>query len=169
MNLWFFVLLIVAVALVLGPISMLRPNPAQKRKEQLRLQASAQGIRFGMRRLPARKTDMEQPPVLPVYFLPPSPQMQLAEDWVLMRTDYEHESNFYHEWDWQGVVRPTDTVSNALKTLLPELPLSIPAIVQGKSGTCIFWRETEGEEVLMMLIQHLRRLSQLANESGATP
>jgi hypothetical protein len=169
MSFWFFVLLIVVFALVLGPVSMLRPSPAQKRKEQLRLQASGQGIRFGVRRLPARKTDIEQPPLLPVYFLPPRPEMQSIEDWVLMRTDYEHEGNFYKEWDWQGAVRPTQVISDKLASLLPGLPLSIPAIIQGKSGTCIFWRETEGEETLMVLIQALRSLDMLAAERATNP
>lgn len=165
MNLWFFVLLVVTIALVLGPISMLRPNPAQKRKEQLRMQASAQGVRFGMRRLPARKTDMEQPPVLPVYFLPPPTTMQSMDDWVLMRTEYEHEGNFYKEWDWQGTARPIPQVSEQLTSILSTLPYSVPAIAQGKSGTCIFWRETEGEEVLIAVIAVLRNLDALIREA----
>lgn len=165
MNLWFFVLLVVTIALVLGPISMLRPNPAQKRKEQLRMQASAQGIRFGMRRLPARKTDMEQPPVLPVYFLPPPTTMQSMDDWVLMRTEYEHEGNFYKEWDWQGNARPIPQVNEQLTSILSTLPHSVPAIAQGKSGTCIFWRETEGEEVLIAVIAVLRNLDALIREA----
>ncbi len=168
MNIWFFILLIVTFALILGPISMLRPNPAQKRKEQLRMQASAKGIRFGMRRLPERKTDMEQPPVLPVYFLPPSPIMQSTTDWVLMRTDYEHEGNFYKEWDWQSEVHPPHKVIDLLKAALPELPLSVPAIVQGKSGTCVFWRETDGEAMLEVIIQLLRTLDQAANEPASS-
>lgn len=169
MNLWFFVLLVIAVALVLGPISMLRPNPSQKRKEQLRLQASTQGVRFGMRRLPSRKTDMERPPVLPVYFLPPPPAMQSVDDWVLMRTDYEHESNFYKEWDWQGSARPVPAVSHQLTLVLPELPPSVPAIVQGKSGTCIFWREEEGQEMLVALIAVLRNLDTLVGDTRTKP
>lgn len=165
MNVWFFVLLIFIFALVLGPVAMLRPKPGQKRREQLRLQASSQGVRFGMRRLPARKTDMEAPPVSPVYFLPPPSALQSMADWVLMRTDYEHEGNFYKEWDWQGDARPAAAISETLKCLLPELPLSISVIIQGKSGTCIFWRETEGEETLMKVIEILRSLDKLAVET----
>lgn len=165
MNFWFIGLLIVAIALVLGPIAMLRPNPAQKRKEQLRLQASAQGVRFSMRRLPALKTDMEVPPVVPVYFLPPPATMQCQDDWVLMRTGYEHEGNFYKEWDWQGAARPSDVICAILKTLLPNLPASVPAIAQGKSGTCVFWRESEGEAELERLVSLLRTLDSQFNLS----
>lgn len=166
MSIWFFVLLVFIFAVILGPIAMLRPKPGQKRKEQLRLRASSQGVRFGMRRLPPRKTDMEASPVLPVYFLPPPPAILSMTDWVLMRTDYEHEGNFYKEWDWQGDARPGPEISEKLQLLLPELPLSISAIIQGKSGTCIFWRETEGEEVLEKVIDILRSLEKLAAETA---
>lgn len=161
MNLWFVVILIIAIAVVLGPISMLRPSPAQKRKEALRLNASHQGVRFSMRRVPALKTDLDQPPVVPVYFLPPSSSIQAAPDWMLVRTHYEHEGNFYKEWDWQNEVRPGREISELLLSYLPELPSSIPAIIQGRSGTCIFWSEQEGHEVLQLIIELLLKLDQL--------
>lgn len=163
MNFWFIGLLIVAIALILGPIAMLRPNPAQKRKEQLRKHASEQGIRFTMRRLPALKTNMEAPPVVPVYFLPPPVNAQFQDDWILMRTEYEHEGNFYREWDWQGGARPSEAICKTLKASLPDLPLSVPAIAQGKSGSCIFWREIEGEVELAKLISLLRALDAQLN------
>jgi hypothetical protein len=168
MNFWFYVLLIFIVALVLGPIAMLRPKPGQKRKEQLRLRAAGLGVRFGMRRLPALKTDMEAPALMSVYFLPPPVALQSAPDWVLMRTGYEHEGNFYKEWDWQGPVRPPHTIKDKLALLLPGLPCSVPALIQGKSGTCIFWREAEGEETLMELIGVLRDLDQLAADAAVS-
>lgn len=161
MNLWFVVILIISIAVVLGPISMLRPSPAQKRKEALRLAASHQGVRFGMRRVPALKTDIDQPSVVPVYFLPPRLSMQAAPDWVLVRTRYEHEGNFYKEWDWQSDARPDCATLDLLLNYLPKLPDSIPAIIQGRSGTCIFWSEQEGLNVLQLLIELLLKLDQL--------
>lgn len=166
MNFWFIGLLIMAVALILGPIAMLRPNPAQKRKEQLRLQASSQGIRFSMRRLPVLKTDMEVPPTVPVYFLPPPAAIQSNDDWILMRTGYEHEGNFYREWEWQGLARPSTAICTSLLQVLPDVPASVPAIAQGKSGTCIFWRETGGELELAKLINLLRTLDAQASQSS---
>lgn len=164
MSIWFFIVLILAVAMVLGPISMLRPNPAQRRKEQLRLHASKQGLRFSIRRLPALKTDMEQSTSMPVYYLPPPKTRDLPE-WILMRTSYAHEGNFYQEWDWQTDSRPNEAVCDLLKTYLPQLPASVLAISRGALGTCVFWMEKEGMETLDMLIEMLIKLDQMSGQS----
>ncbi len=161
MNIWFFIILIVALAVVIGPITMLRPSPAQQRKEQLRIHASKHGLRFSMRRLPALKTDMDQPALIPVYYLPPQPETREVQEWILMRTSYAHEGNFYLEWDWQTDVRPSDTTCDLLKTYLPQLPASVPAISHGNLGICVFWREYEGVETLDLLIEMLNKLSQV--------
>jgi hypothetical protein len=160
MSIWFFIILIVACAMVLGPISMLRPNPAQQRKEQLRLYASKKGLRFSMRRLPALKTDMDQPMAMPVYYLPPQPKTTEAPEWILMHTSYAHEGNFYSEWDWQSDAHPGDATCTLLKTYLPQLPASVSAISHGGLGICVFWTEKEGVETLDLLIEMLTKLHQ---------
>lgn len=163
MNIWFFIILIIAAAIILGPISMLRPSPALRRKEALRLQASKQGLRFSMRLLPALKTDTEQPAPMPVYYLPPKDKSLDTPEWVLMRTSYSHEGNFYHEWDWQTNVRPSGAICDVLKTYLPQIPVSVPAISHGNLGTCVFWSEKEGAETLELLIGMLTKMHEIAD------
>lgn len=158
MNLWFFVLLLVTMALVLGPIAMLRPTPAQKRTEALRKHALEMGVKITMRRLPARKTDMEARPLCPIYFLPPSTPIQFVDDWILMRTDYEHEGNFYREWDWLDSARPVWGDTEQLRNILEVLPASVLAIAQGKSGTCVFWSEAGGDATLETIVRILQQL-----------
>lgn len=160
MNIWFFIILIVAFAIVIGPIAMLRPSPAQQRKERLRLYASKQGLRFSMRRLPVLKTDIDQPATMPVYYLPPPPKAPEVSEWILMRTSYTHEGNFYQEWDWQTDVRPSDATCSLLRTYLPQLPASVPAISSGNLGISVFWLEKEGVEILDLLIEMLTKLQQ---------
>lgn len=162
MNIWFLLILIVTFAIVLGPIAMLRPSPEQKRKEQMRMYASKQGVRFGLRKLPALKTDMDQPLAIPVYYLPPAKNQEVPE-WILMRTSYAHESNFYLEWDWQTAVRPSVATCDLLKCYLPQLPVSVPVISHGNLGVCVFWQEKEGVETLNLLIEMLSRLHQIEN------
>ena len=163
MNIWFFILVIVALAMVIGPITMLRPSPAQRRREQLRLHAANQGLRFSMRRLPALKTDMDQAELSPTYYLPPQAKPRAITEWILMRTSYTHEGNFYQEWDWQSEQRPVGMVSDVLKEYLPKLPLSVPAITYDSLGTCVFWSEKEGVETLGLLIEMLNKLHQATN------
>ncbi len=160
MNIWFFIILIVAFAIVIGPITMLRPNPAQRRKEQLRSHARAQGLHFSMRRLPALKTDMEPPPLMPVYYLLSGSKSRDVPEWIIMRTSYAHEGNFYLEWDWQTDVRPSEAVCDLLKRYIPTLPASVPAITHGNLGICVFWSEKEDTETLDLLIAMVNRLQQ---------
>ncbi len=158
MNIWFFVLLILAVALVIGPVSMLRPKPAQRHKEMLRMTAAGQGVRFGLRTLPKLKTAAEDPSPTPVYYLSPTVKMQSLPTWTLMRTDYEHEGNFYQEWDFEGEYRPGATICGFLKDILPTMPASVAAISQGKAGTCVFWNEKGDLETLDALVTMLKDL-----------
>jgi hypothetical protein len=163
MNIWFFIILILAFAIVIGPISMLRPSPAQQRKEQLRLHASKQGVRFSMRRLPVLKTDMDQPATAPVYYLPPTPNAREVPEWILMRTKYVHDGNFYQEWDWQTDVRPSDATCSLLKAYLPQLPASVLAISCSNLGVSVFWMEKEDVEILDLLIEILTKLHKVDN------
>lgn len=162
MNIWFFVVLIITFALILGPISLLKPSPGQKRKEQLRLYASKQGLRFSMRRLPALKTDLNQSSPIPVYYLP-QPKIKDVPEWILMRTQYAHEGNFYLEWDWQSDIRPKDATLKLLESYMAKLPESVRAISYGGMGMCIFWLEKEEQETLQLLIDILRELNQAEN------
>lgn len=162
MNIWFFVILILTISLILGPIAMLRPNPAQKRKEALRHYAAGKGVRFTMRKLPKLKTDMEEPGVSPVYYLAPDPQAPSLPGWILVRTQYEHEGNFYRAWDWYNDHRPSLAVREKLLDYLPNLPASVSVITQGEEGTSVLWSEKEDTAVLDVLIRMLNDLQQAA-------
>lgn len=162
MNIWFFIMLILAVAVVIGPMSMLRPSPEQRRKEALRLLAREKGLRFSMRLLPALKTDTGKPMSMPIYYLPPHDKSSDTAEWLLMRTSYAHEGNFYQEWDWQTDARPADAICDLLNEYLPKLPLSVPAISHGNLGTCVFWSEKEGAETLALLADMLSKVHQAA-------
>lgn len=166
MNIWFFIIVIVALAMVIGPITMLRPSPAQKRREELRMHAASQGLRFSMRRLPALKTDMDKTAAaVPAYYLPPRAKLATTTDWILMRTSYAHEGNFYQEWNWQCDQRPGSAVTALLKEYLPKLPLSVSAVTHENLGTCVFWTEKEGVETLDLLIEMLKSLDHATNPS----
>jgi hypothetical protein len=75
---------------------------------------------------------------------------------MLMRTAYEHEGNFYREWNWVGEHSADAAVKNILHAYLPKLPLSVPAIAMGKQGICVFWNES-GDLVCLELIHQLLR------------
>lgn len=107
-----------------------------------------------MRKLPKLKTDMEEPGASPVYYLPPTPQMQVLPTWILVRTHYEHEGNFFHDWDWHNEYRPSEAVREKLLHYLPTLPNSVVVVTQGEAGTAVLWNEKE-DKVMVDLFERM--------------
>jgi hypothetical protein len=139
---------------------MLKPHPAQQKKEQLRMQAHASGLRFTMRSLPKLATDMEAPLLSSVYYLPPKTLPENVRDWMLRRTAYAHEGNFYQDWDWQGDGRANHTAQTILKVYLPQAPAGLKAITAGNDGVSIYWDEKNGEELLPDLVKLMEAVAQ---------
>lgn len=157
---WFISILLVAIALIVGPMMLLRPDPAQKNKENLRAIAAAKGVRFTIKQLPQQTTEIESPAPISVYFFAPSNQQQ-DDDWMLLRATYDHEILYLRGWEWQGDVRPPAAEQEVLKKYLPLLPDSVRAVSSGSKGICVYWSEKGGEEVLAQVLGLLQELKQL--------
>lgn len=168
-----FLLLLLAVALIVAPMTMLRPKPAQRRREQLRLAARALGLRFSLRSLAPRKTDLEAAQPLPCYFLPPKDTSLVQPEWLLRRMAYVHEGHFYQEWDWQGDARPNVVLMQWLQGQVGSLPMSVSAFGSGPGGTLVCWTEQgekdgrDAEAILAELHLFLRGIQ--AREPANTP
>lgn len=165
MSVGLVIVVIVAAALVLGPVMMLRPNPAQKNKENLRSSARARGIHFSMRNLPRQADEQTQPAAIPVYFFPPE-KSQLAPSWTIVRTNYEHEINLLGWWAWQGEPRATNAELAVLDAQLQSLPESIKGVSSGSGGIYVYWEEKGGEPVLQQIIRLLESLKEAAANQG---
>jgi len=162
-------LILLAMALVIAPLSMLRPTPEQRRREQLRLAARQLGLRFAMRALPQLKTDMDAPRPMPCYFLPPPAANQLtkADEWFLTRTAYAHEGNFYREWDWLGESRPTGELQAWLHQQMASLPEGVRSLSYGPAGISAYWAEKEGQEALEVIHRLLGQISSRSQKADA--
>ncbi|HWV16682.1 MAG TPA: hypothetical protein VN030_14725 [Cellvibrio sp.] len=157
----FSLVMIVVIALVVGPILMMRPSPAQRNKEQLRSLAAAKGISFSIKNLPQQAGELEAPAPIPVYFYPPASDSET--DWLLLRANYPHEIHFLQRWAWQGDVRASQGEQQLLERQLPLLHESVMAVSAGSKGICVFWREKGGEpalEQIMSLLEALKKLQQ---------
>jgi len=164
MSIGLIIILIIAVALVLGPVMMLRPNPAQKNKEDLRTRARTRGVHFSMRNLPRQPDEQEQPAAIPVYFLPPT-KTQTSTSWMLVRTNYQHDINFLGWWAWQGQPRAIGAEIDVLTAQLPVLPQSVRAVSAGGGGVCVYWEEKGGEPVLQQILQLIDSLKLVAADN----
>ena len=160
MSIGFIVLIVVVLILVIGPVMMLRPDPIQKNKETLRMQARAKGIHFSMRNLPQQNTEQEKPAPIPVYFFAPV-KPQFSNDWLLLRASYEHDIHFLGVWAWQNDIQATVAEQAILKQYLPQLPDSVKAVSAGSQGICVYWNEKGGEEVLQDIIALMEALQSL--------
>jgi len=157
MSVPLILLVVVIVSLILGPVMMLKPRPEQQRREQLRLAARAQGLRFSMRSRPRLNTDTEQPGPTPCYFLAPKKEFDAIDAWALVRMPYRHEAHFFQDWDWIHSRQPSEKIKDQLKSQLAELPEGVAAITSGTEGVCVYWNESEG-------LAWLPRLKALLND-----
>jgi hypothetical protein len=162
MNMWFVIMMLLAVALVLGPVMMMRPDPIQKNKEQMRAIAYSKGIRFTIKKLPQQLSELEPPAPIPVYFFAPS-KTSGDTDWILLRTSYEHGAHFMGHWAWQKQPRATAAEETILVNYLPRLPESVLGVSSGGQGVCVYWRETGGIEALALIIELLEALNREQN------
>lgn len=156
----FIVLIIVMVSLVLGPVLMLKPRPAQQRREALRLRARELGLGFGLRVPPGLKTDMEPPSAMPCYFIAPKNIGAETVSWGVHKTSYTHEANFYQDWDWLDNHRPSANVQAILRQAIMSFPAGVKAITCGPGGVSLFWDERDGEDFLTQLLQLLTDIQQ---------
>lgn len=157
MSIGLILILIFVVALILGPIRMMQPSPAQKNREKMRLAARNRGVHFSMRNIPQQADQQEKPSPIPVYFLPPS-KSQIEKGWMLVRAGYEHEINFQGWWAWQNDVRPTNAELEVLQALLSTVPDSVRALSSGSEGVCVFWEERGGDAALESILGLLTSL-----------
>lgn len=156
MNLGLVLLLVGIVAMVVGPIMMLQPNSGQRRQETLRSRATQLGLRVKIVSLPKQATDRDLPAAIPLYCLPHDMQGADLLPWLLLRSAYAHEANFFEQWLWHGKPNASVAEQQWLRQHLASLPRSVAAIGSGPEGICVYWAEAGGEPVLEGLAKLLR-------------
>jgi hypothetical protein len=157
MNMWFLIIMLLSMALVVGPMMMMRPDPIQKNKERMRAIAYAKGIRFSIKKLPQQASELEPPAPIAVYFFAPA-KTSGDTDWLLIRAAYEHEIHFLGHWAWQKQGRATPEEQLILTQHLPLLPDAVRAVSAGSQGVCVYWSEKGGDAVLERVIALLEAL-----------
>lgn len=157
----FFLILLGVIAFIIAPIIALKPRGKQSQLEKLRLLAREKGALYSLRRLPPLKTDTDASPVWTVYTVAPNEKLSHQDEWILRRTQYPHELNFFKEWDWANDNRPPESVQNFLLKRLVDIPDSVMGFAAGHSGVSFFWKEEDDKETLLSLIDLLKHLQAL--------
>jgi hypothetical protein len=157
----FFGVLLGVFAFILAPIIALKPRGKQSRLEKLRLLAREKGARYSLRRLPPLKTELSAPEPLVVYTIQPATQLINEPEWILRRTHYTHDVNFFKDWDWANQHRPTELAQKWLINNLDNLPESIIALSAGGAGIAFFWKEETDEQTLLAMLNVLQQIHDL--------
>lgn len=153
---WAAIIICLAIAMMLGPVMMMRPSASQTRLAALRTQANALGYRVRIAEDPRAGRDAQ----IAVYSLPWNKDDKNRPEWKLVKQNISHELHFLNYWDWQGAGRPHVDIQEALKHFLNGVDMKLVAIGASRSGVDAYWEEKLSGEESQVALERLRSLLQ---------
>lgn len=136
------VFVVLAVAMVLGPIMLMKPSGRQRQLAGFRQEALEQGLQSRISSVPSELKAFTVAPTIAVYQQRWHEKRFKAEgSYLLYRTGFQHDIHFYKQWDWMDGQAAEGKVNQALKSCLDSLPESILAIEITALGIGFFWLE----------------------------
>lgn len=140
------VFIVLAIAMMVGPIMMLRPNSRQRHIADLRAGATQRGYKVYLDSL-----DGEEIAVYQILW-PTSLRLQYGDMiWYLVKQKHPHEMHFLGRWQWRDKVKPGAAVQSYLQRELASLPESVQAVAATQQGLCCYWKEQGGEPDLQTI------------------
>lgn len=156
MDIQTIVIVLLVVALVVGPIKLIQPSRRDRYQQALRDSAFKRGLRVSLETPPRLPTDSNKPEPTPKYCLPRQ-YLENNDYWRLIRAAYAHDTHFARHWCWSGPPAPA-AVQARLEGLIAHLPESVLAVGAGSQGCYVYWTEQGGEPVLDEIDRFLRQL-----------
>lgn len=156
-----------ALAMVVGPVMMLRPSSGTSKLASIRAYANARGIAI---RLPSPKKGRERHngPRAAYYTLPlgdKARKLGTIAPWGIEKKQHEHEIHFQGLWDWANKDRPHDMLQRKLRESLSTMPEGIIAVQFNALGVSVLWDEMCRGKVVEAavdeIIDFLRHLSNI--------
>lgn len=138
MRVWTWIIIILVVAMAIGPVMMLQPSAGMNRLAKMRTAASQLGLIVRV----AKKGEF--PVSGAIYSLPLSKeirQKKIQENWCLKKLTHVHDIHFCDNWDWDGDGRAEKGVQALLGNELKQLPEGIYSLEFRASGLGMFWDE----------------------------
>ena len=163
MNAIVLIVIALVVAMVVGPVAMLRPSPAQKRRERLRMKARELGLFVHFRKAPKLLGEPDRFTQIAAYGLLCKSNMS----WQLVRTAYAHELHINEWWQFCGVEAPQNSIE-VLQRALPLLPEGVIGVSCQPNELAIYWREKGDEKDLIKIYDCLKVLSDAYSSPTST-
>ncbi|MFI2810093.1 MULTISPECIES: hypothetical protein [Microbulbifer] len=154
MSGWLPVLIIIlAIALVIGPVMWLKPSSRDRRLAGLRQRAAGAGMVVQMSRLP----ESQGQGTAAVYISRWEDPRRLETGWVLELQRMEHGMHFSGRWDWRGDKSAPRQAWPLLHELLDSMPPDALALHATQAGLGIQWREQSGDSGMDSLLGALEK------------
>ncbi|WIO75434.1 hypothetical protein QP938_05890 [Porticoccaceae bacterium LTM1] len=138
----------------------LRSSPRQKRIEQLRRAAAAQGVKVQLaRRADARDDERSLDSVS--YRLPWGPvEPKEFRPWTLVQNNQRGMETQWGDWRWfKG---PSSVpVERELGALLEQLPPGVTALLADRAGVVVHWTEEGEEQQVDAIVEGLKAVRKL--------
>lgn len=135
------IIIVLAIAMIVGPIMLMQPTQQQRRDAARRQKAADLGLRVHLQP-PPKGTDL--PPEIKqvaMYCLPWSNSQQRRSNWCLIRRSYSHGLHFSGCWDWDEPPAPARDLSMLTEARLAQLNADVVAVAAGTQGLCCYWLE----------------------------
>ncbi|MDO3386397.1 hypothetical protein QWI17_11160 [Gilvimarinus sp. SDUM040013] len=164
MNYIVVIILLLVVAMVVGPVAMLRPSPAQKKRDALRLRARQLGVAVHLRLPPSAATATEKASHMAAYCI----HHKGVGCWQLVRASFAHEIHLNEWWQFQAA-KPGQAVRNFLSQTIDELPRGVVAVTAQGQEVAVYWKEWGEAGNVDQLTGFLQKLAQVASVSEGSP
>lgn len=159
------VIIVFAVALVIGPVIWLKPSSRDRKLAELRQRAATSGLKVQMQPLPASQGTGNAA----VYFSQWRNPRRLQTGWALELQRMAHEVNFDGVWDWRNDRPAAEAAMAPLRELVGMLPADATGVYANDSGLGVQWRERSGAPGLVRLQEALSTMRPVIEEAIRQP
>lgn len=138
MSLLSIILILLVVAMVIGPVMMFKPSGRDRYLANIRQQAATLGLRVKL------MSDIESNKVAAYSLLFPSKKNLPRKNWVLLKNSFEHEVHFYKEWDWaKGSSKADEPMQSDLSEFVSQLPDCVSGVEVASQSLSLYWNEKD--------------------------
>ena len=149
---WQIIIIVIVVAMMVGPIFMMRPSGRDEREAKLRNIAREMGLIVHLSARPSEKTQSSDRQrensgqQFAVYMLP-WPESILSREhkmpsWTLEQKKYQHDIHFQGFWDWLNACKSPESWFQAIHATLSTLPVGVVALSSASPGLSVYWDES---------------------------
>lgn len=142
---WQVVIIVVVIAMMVGPICMMRPSGRDAREAKQRDKARGFGLSVYLSKLPS-EANIQHAQTYAIYSLAwPEKKMKnndKMQKWTLEQKKYEHDIHFQGRWDWFDEGKASKEYHASLRKFLNDTPLGVVGLTSTQAGLGVYWNES---------------------------